>query len=237
MKSNIDVAFDFRAESGTKDSDSHSPTLKLYHQTLWSKQLPAGGKLEVSEDGKRYLLATSPSGEVRLTSDSITNSMAGHKKLHNIISQVPESLIADVKSYGSTIGSRLVFPGDQIDGGKTINVLRGFNGKIRDRFDLTLECIRRHYVGTQSPLSSALARYGEFFELFRDFDGYVEFFLLQDLILGGKVKFFTDIDWPTNGGPYPLTAPQYELYANRTIEFVVKRNERIKRWSELEQLG
>jgi len=163
--------------------------------------------------------------------------MASHKKLQHIVPNLPGGLIEQVKSAGSKIGSRLVFPGDQIDGGKTINVLRGFNGKIRDRFDLTLECIRRHYLGTQSPLSSALARYGEFFELFRDFDGYVEFFLLQDLIQAGKVKFFTDVDWPVTGGPYPQTVRDYELYAKRTIEFVVQRNERIKRWSELEQLG
>lgn len=30
------------------------------------------------------------------------------------------------------------------------------NGKIRDRFDLTLECIRLHYAGLDSPLTKAL---------------------------------------------------------------------------------
>lgn len=227
----IDVTFDFRTESGTKDSDSHSPTLRFYHQILWSKQLPSGAMLQLREDTKKYLLAKTPSGEMRLTSDSITNSLSGHKALQHFISQVPVSLIADVKSHGSTIGSRLVFPGDQIDGGKTINVLRGLNAKIRDRFDLTLECIRRHYVGEQSPLSSVLGRYRDFFALFMNFDGYVEFFLLQDLLTGDKVKFLTDIDWPSSGGPYPLSVKEYELYAHRTIEFVVKRNERIKNWA------
>lgn len=226
----IDVTFDFRTESGTKDSDSHSPTLRSYHQILWSKQLPSGATLELREDAKKYLLAKTPSGEMRLTSDSITNSLSGHKALQHFISQVPESLIVEVKSHGSTIGSRLVFPGEQIDGGKTINVLRGFNAKIRDRFDFTLECIRRHYAGEQSPLSSVLSRYGDFFALFENFNGYVEFFLLQDLVTGDKVKFFTYIDWLAIGGPYPLGVKEYELYANRTIEFVVARNERIRRW-------
>ena len=225
----IDVTFDFRTESGTRDSDSHSPTLRSYHQLLWSKQLPSGVMLQLREDPKKYLLAKTPFGEMRLTSDSITNSLSGHKALQPIVSQIPEALITDVKSLGSTIGSRLVFPGDQIDGGKTINVLRGFNAKIRDRFDLTLECIRRHYAGEQCPLSSVLSRYGEFFDLFENFNGYVEYFLLQDLLKGNKVKFLTDIEWPSSGGPYPLNVKEYELYANRTIEFVAKRNERICR--------
>ena len=54
--------------------------------------------------------------------------------------------------------------------------------RIGDRFDLTLECIRRHYSEGESPLSGVLARYARFFDLFEDFRGYVEFFLLQDLV-------------------------------------------------------
>ena len=64
----------------------------------------------------------------------------------------------------------------------TINGARGCNRKIGDRFDLTLECIRRHYQREESPLSRTLSSYREFFELFGDFRGYVEFFLLQDLV-------------------------------------------------------
>jgi hypothetical protein len=226
----IDTTFDFRAESGKKDTDSASPTLRSYHRILWSKSLPSAGELKLREDPKSYLVATTPFGDMRLTSDSITNSMAGHKALHKIISKVPDGLVAEVKSLGSTIGSRIVFPGNQIDGGKTINVLRGFNENIRDRFDLTLECIRRHYLLEQSFLTTVLNRYGQFFSLFESFDGYVEFFLLQDLVNKGKVKFLTDIDWPQSGGPYPKTLAEYEIYANRTIEFVVKRNRRIASW-------
>jgi hypothetical protein len=60
----------------------------------------------------------------------------------------------------------------------TINGARGFHPKIKDRFDLTVECIRRHYVDDPSPLSDTLARYEDFFGLFGDFRGYVDFFLL-----------------------------------------------------------
>lgn len=50
------------------------------------------------------------------------------------------------------------------------------------RFDLTVECIRRHYAAGDSPLAATLARYADFFALFEDFQGYVEYFLLQDLV-------------------------------------------------------
>lgn len=71
-----------------------------------------------------------------------------------------------------------------MDGKETFNTARGFHPRIVDRLDLTLECIRRHYTGIPSPLSGVLARYADFFSVFEDFDGYVEFFFLQDLIDG-----------------------------------------------------
>ena len=64
----------------------------------------------------------------------------------------------------------------------TINGARGVNHKIKDRFDLTLECIRRFYKQEDSPLREVFERYAEFFYLFEDFRGYVDFFLYQDLV-------------------------------------------------------
>jgi hypothetical protein len=74
----------------------------------------------------------------------------------------------------------------------TINGARGFLWRIADRMDLTLECIRRHYLGLSSPLGVVLARYSDFFALFEDFSGYVDFFLLQDMITDDHcaVEFF-----------------------------------------------
>ena len=78
----------------------------------------------------------------------------------------------------------------------TINVARGCHPRIKDRFDLTVECIRRHYLDEPSPLSDALARYADFFGLFGDFAGYVDFFHLQDLVNedASAVKFFTPFE-------------------------------------------
>ena len=132
------------------------------------------------------------------------------------------------RTIGYTIGGMMVFPGNKVDGKQTINGARGFNRKIADRFDLTLECIRRHYLGEDSPLAETLARYGEFFQLFQHFKGYVDFFILQDLVTEdcAAVKFFMPFDdfatrsVPQNGG-------SYVEYRHRSTAFVQARNRRI----------
>ena len=45
---------------------------------------------------------------------------------------------------------------------------RGLAPELRDRFDLTLECIRRRYVepSAANPLGERLAYYADFFDLF-----------------------------------------------------------------------
>ncbi len=53
--------------------------------------------------------------------------------------------------------------------------MRVIRKRGRYRFDLTLECIRRHYLDEPSPLSDTLAWYADFFGLFGDFAGYVDF--------------------------------------------------------------
>jgi Family of unknown function (DUF6994) len=86
----------------------------------------------------------------------------------------------------------VVWPGNQIDGKWTINRARGCTGRIADRFDLTVECVRRHYEGdTTHPLADAFGRYRDFLDLFGSFAGYVDFWLLDDLVdTDGGVKLF-----------------------------------------------
>ncbi|MFC0486595.1 DUF6994 family protein [Pseudarthrobacter scleromae] len=69
---------------------------------------------------------------------------------------------------------------------------RGLHPRIADRFDLTLECIRRRYLGEPSPLADVLLRYAEFFALFGDFVGYIKLFILEDLAEedGHTIRFF-----------------------------------------------
>ncbi len=95
-------------------------------------------------------------------------------RLAHIIDQIPEVEREEFNRIGYTIGGMMVFPGNRVDRKMTINGARGFHPRIKDRFDLTVECIRRHYLDEPSPLSDTLARYADFFGLFGDFAGYVD---------------------------------------------------------------
>ena len=180
----IDITFDFRSDTPPgKDPDALSPTLRRYHQLLWSKPLPSGApfELDVTTPGT-YLHHRSELGEFGLSSDAVIPSFSRASELAHIIGQIPEVETEAFNRLGYTIGGMMVFPCYRVDRKMTINGGRGFHPRIRDRFDLTLECIRRHYLDEPSPLSATLARYADFFGLFGDFAGYVDFFHLQDLV-------------------------------------------------------
>ena len=156
METSIDVGFDFRTDTPPgKDADLLSPTLREYHRRLWSKQLPTGHTFTLTQGENAYLLHESSLGRFALSSDAITTRLKG--RAAKVLKEIPsESLPPDL---GYTIGSAIIFPGNRIDGASTINGARGFHPRIADRFDLTLECIRRHYLGESSPLAAALQRY------------------------------------------------------------------------------
>jgi hypothetical protein len=112
-----------------------------------------------------------------------------------------------------------------------LNGARGFNSLIADRFDLTLECIRRHYAGIDSPLKSVLNRYIEFFELFEDFNGYVDFFFLGDLVdRKEKIKLFLPQKPPFSESGYPSSETEYLEYRENSMAWTFTRNETISKW-------
>jgi hypothetical protein len=84
--------------------------------------------------------------------------------------------VQELFDRGSTLGGYLIFPNNQVNRKHTIDQARGVLRLTDDRFDLTLECIRRFYVGEPSPLAEVLNRYASGFELFEMFKGYVDFF-------------------------------------------------------------
>jgi hypothetical protein len=69
--------------------------------------------------------------------------------------------------------------------------------------------------------------YKDFFDLFVNFSGYVDFFLLQDFI-GEKeqIKFSLPFD-NFNRTPLPQTVDEYEKYKTHTIDLMNSRNKRI----------
>ena len=115
-----------------------------------------------------------------------------YKVFENIIKLIPKNEIESFFNLGCTIGGYIIFPSNRVDDKMTINGSRGINSKIKDRFDLTLECIKRFYLNEISPLTETLNRYRSFFELFNNFEGYVDFFLLQDLVKEkySKISYF-----------------------------------------------
>lgn len=177
-----DTHFDFRSDSGGKDPDAHSPTLRRYHQLLWSKPLPGGAMFELTVTPDRFLHHQSDLGEFWLTSDTAT--FTDRLKMAKIVGQLTSAENEAFDDLAYTIGGMAVWPANRVDGKMTINGARGFHPRIIDRMDLTLECVRRHYRREESPLAAVLARYSDFFALFEDFEGYVEHFLFHDLVEG-----------------------------------------------------
>lgn len=84
----------------------------------------------------------------------------------------------------NTIGGFILFPRHSMP---TINTARGSNSNVQDRFDLTLECIKRYYENPKesqnkelyNPLFFVLDKDKEFFDMFGSFDQYTKFFCLD----------------------------------------------------------
>jgi hypothetical protein len=224
----IDTTFDFRTDADGKDPDSHSATLRRYHRLLWSKPLPSGDHFDLADTNRGiYLHHRSRLGEFFLSSDMVMQTFIGWPALYPITQQLPDAELQAFNAIGYTIGGMMVFPGNQIDRKQTINQARGFNRSISDRFDLTVECIRRHYDGEANPMSETLSRYRKFFDLFGDFRGYAEYFLLQDLVDADRaVRFFMPFDDFLTPS-VPKDVDTYREFRHRSMEFIEARNERI----------
>ena len=206
------------------DPDAVSPALREYHRILWSRPLPNGQHMQLVDDGE-YL---SWDG-MRFSSDSIIASFR-YQSMRELLEQVAASMddyhgfIEDYLHRSNTIGGFVIFPKHQ----NSINQIRGRDKRIRDRWDLTLECIRRHYAGEESPLSEVLRQDAAFFDLFVDFEGYIDFFFLQDCIdpETGKVRFWLG-DGTFGENPLPKTVDEYLSWITNELDFVQRRNQRI----------
>ncbi len=227
----VDTTFDVRSDANGKDPDSHSATLRRYHRILWSKPLPDGEPFDLDEK----LRHRSALGDFWLSSDAITNTYrhwTRPARFVDILQQIPTEDVTTFFDLGCTVGAYTVFPfAAQVDGKwrQTINQSRGTHPKIRDRFDLTLECIRRFYLDEPSPLANALSPYNSFFRLFGSFPGYVDHFLLNDLVSDdySSVRFWTSFDNFTTDALPAASVEEYREYMSRSMAFIRARNERI----------
>ena len=226
---NIDINFDVYTDTPkNKDPDSFSPTLRDYHGFLWSKPLPSGVNFHLDLNTPKLLHHISEVGEFFLSSDSIGHTYSRVKRLSHIVKEIEREEVDAFFSICSTIAAYIIFPAKRIDNKMTINGARGVNHKIQDRFDLTLECIRRFYLKEKSPLSDVLERYANFFNLFDNFKGYVDFFLLQDLVEKDylTIKFWRVFDH-FDSAPLPNNKEEYLRYKTKVIDFVNARGQRM----------
>ncbi len=224
----IDTSFDFTTDAHGKDPDSYSETLQRYHQKLWSKELPCGEKMQLVCCGSGpYCLTWN---QHSFASDAIIVGFRYHaryaKMIRKIRSEIPDwydefDRTFNHRSY--TIGGMTIFPKHM----NSINQMKGF--LVCDRWDLTLECIRRYYKGEDSPLYKFLLADKFFFDLFVDFKGYVDYFFFQDCVTDDYSRV---IFWYGNGSfkenKRPQSAADYKLWIERELDFLDKRNERIK---------
>jgi hypothetical protein len=227
----IDTSFTMYSDANGGDPDATSPTLRTYHRLLWSKPLPSGDPFVLLDDKPgHYLFHSSALGEFSLGSDAITHSYKNQIKKRWLTEQVPDQ-VQELFEIGSTIGAYIIFPNKQIDRKQTINQARGMSRLIDDRFDLTLECIRRFYISEPSPLDETINRYASFFQLFGTFEGYVDFFLLNDLVgEHGDVKFYLPFD-EFRSPPEFKNVEDYLLYKKGIEKFVESRNKRIEEYA------
>jgi hypothetical protein len=168
-------------------------------------------------------------GEFFLSSDSVIPSFRKEGKLSSTFARIPVEEQAAFLTATYTIGGMIVFPSNVVDRKMTVNGARGCHPRIKDRFDLTVECIRLHYEHGRSPLSNALSRYASFFDLFENFRGYIDFFLLQDIVTDdySAVRFHAPFE-AFDKSPLPRDVDAYLSYRRLAGEFIEARNRRIR---------
>jgi len=238
----IDVNFDFTIDTPKywdnfweKDSilgqsggdpDAKSKVLQEYHRILWSRNLPNGDKMQLQKgNGSDYLKWN----KFRFGSDSIFVSFRYNKyrfMLEEVAKQRSDyhQFIENYLHRVSTIGGHIIFP----KGINSINQARGCNPFISDRWDYTLECIRLYYKGNESPLYKVLQRNKDFFELFVDFKGYINYFFLQDFVTEDYSSVIMHDDGKVfRKNPRPENPQEYILWIENQIILHDKRVERI----------
>lgn len=225
----VDIDFDFRQDSKCGDPDTDSQNLYEAHKLLWSKELPNGKKfsLEIKNDRFGRLLIKNNLC-MNLSSDRMCPHFDGkyNNKFGGWLSVLERE---ELKRMVRTIGGHIVFPAHKKNG-FTINQARGISRIICDRFDLTLECIKRFYKDEENPLSNTLINYKDFFDLFIDFKGYIDFFLLQDFIDQEElIRFSLPFD-NFKRSPLPQTIEEYKRYKYQTMDLIKSRNKRISQY-------
>lgn len=211
-------------KKGNLKTDCDARSVKLYDQMMeWldGKELPDGKVLHLTRAGK-YMLKKDT---IRLSADNVFTRFTG--RVPTLMDELEKIKGPDWEAYqqriirnGWRIGGEILFPRHR----NSLNGMRGFSRQVMDRFDLTLECIQNFYEGQPSPLSWVLETDREWFKLFVNFQGFVDFFLLNDWV----DEQYQVIDQLGTGALLPGTVQELENWHRRMEELVEARNLRIE---------
>lgn len=232
-----------------RDIDTYSQTLREYQACIYKKALQRHNNiifdLKLGNNPEYDYLYWNDSiyygddlAKSRFASDSIVNMQERYKPVRDndfVPDLTDEGIKRILKEYvksASTIGGEIIFPKHP----NSINAARGRNPKIKDRFDLTLECIKRFYEQRDNqekeynPLYDALKADEKFFDLFDDFGDYVEFFYLDgSYVQDGEIKFFIGgkPNFDNNFTPLPTSLEEWEQLYKNQMACLAARNEKI----------
>ncbi|MGD8199425.1 DUF6994 family protein [Ornithinimicrobium sp. W1679] len=243
MSGRIDPDLDFASYYDLGgDPDRTCQRLYLWHQALCSRAVDGVGPfvVDVVYDRAYELSLRSADGPaLRLGSDGIIPTWSTPGWTWRFAPELVAEIERDEDDFfrvASTIGGYVLFPRNgEGQTGWTINQARGVHPQIADRFDLTLECIRRHYLDPRldSPLADRLSYYRDFFAMFGNFDTYVRFFLLDDLVTPDRDGVWSLLTGDVVTGfpvpAYATTTVEYAAFRANSINFVRARNDRIQR--------
>jgi len=238
----IDTKYSFRIDTPNPDHDLDTRSRKLhdYHHELWSnKPLPSKRLFVINKSKSAPFYFFDIDNVTKYSSDSIFQSFKSFKILKKITEPNLKLINEKILSIGTTIGAYIIFPSNRISYKQTINAARGYKYKwlIGDRFDLTIECIRRFYLDkenkTINPLMETLLLYKKFFDLFESFEGYIKFFMLEDLVQKDNnynVNFFMNFKEFGEESVFPKDEGEFLRYLSNMETFVYKRNQRIEQY-------
>ena len=250
---NIESCEKIYSNAGLPDPDSFSEILYDFYAELWNlNKLPF--KVKKIWNGYAWELVGTGDYNLRLGTDSIMSIYWHRIDMRKFICELIKSKNNDLKIFireylqiANTIGGFVLFPRHV----QSINQRRGANSKIGDRFDLTLECIRRYYEETEksekdsnyNPLfggvnTDYIKEDKEFFELFgkgkAGFEKYTEFFCLNgSWVKNGQVlnllnnQLLDEYDFGKTTNPLPTENNWWTFYRN-IMDRLEARNQQIK---------
>jgi hypothetical protein len=228
------------------DPDKVNPDLRDAHRLLWGKAPRGGAVLGLSAlRWSDYLKVVSTADDWTLGSDHFA---AIHYNALRTLAEGLDGLTDGHLCQFCTIGGYIVFPNQLAQQRPTtinrtarhwsINQARGMDGRISDRFDLTLEAIRLFYEGIvhrdENPIGDVLEAYRWWFELFGrgadGFEAYADFFFLNPMLdEHRRVKPFGSLPLVFDHALPKDDETAYRGYVADQLDFVSRRNELIRR--------